>query len=58
MSGGGKMTKVRIIRVVDCSDCLYVGYTGDDVCMFRQENKNLPDFPIIPEWCPLEKEEK
>ena len=52
------MTKVRIIRVVDCSDCLYVEYTGDDVCMFRQENKNLPDFPIIPEWCPLEKEEK
>ena len=51
------MTKVKIIRVVDCSDCLYVGYTGDDVCMFGRENKNLPNFPIIPEWCLLEEVE-
>ena len=47
------MTKVKIIRVVDCSDCPHIGY-GADVCMFGPGRINLPNFPIIPEWCPLE----
>ena len=46
--------RIKMIRIETCNNCPHAGYDGDEICMFKSTSKDLPKFPIIPKWCPLE----